>query len=125
MTSAAKKAATTKKTAAVKKVEAPAPPAEAAPETPAADLEVLPPDHVGNARALLRLAFDAKDTDDAVSLSAGAQAHATLALVEERRTANLIAVLALGPAAWADLYGAGVSEDDDIAQLVAARLGLA
>jgi len=47
-------------------------------------------------------------------------------VAEELRTANLIAVLALGPDAWRDLYAAGAGDDasETVAVAVVERLGL-
>jgi hypothetical protein len=52
--------------------------------------------------------------------------HQSPGMGEEMRTANLIAVLALGPDAWRDLYAAGADEDaaETVAQAVVSRLGL-
>jgi len=54
------------------------------------------------------------------------EAPSALSLAEEQRTANLIAVLALGEDAWANLYGAGADEDaaDLVAAAIVERLGL-
>lgn len=121
MTTAAKKAATPRKKAAAKPVD----------ETPTVEPEVETLGRIefsnpaGNARGLLTLAFDAKSTEDSDTLSAAALAHATLALAEEQRTANLIALLTLDSAAWRDLgpQGAGVDEEA-LAFTIAERLGL-
>lgn len=55
-------------------------------------------DHAAEARRLIELASIQPDTDSALAVSHAAQVHATLALADQRRIANLIALAESGRA---------------------------
>lgn len=81
-------------------------------------------DHAAEARALVNAATEADpgaDRDDIRTILNFAQVHATLALVEEQRTANLIALLtAASKATSVEALKQRVAVEDEIL----ARLGL-
>lgn len=116
-TAAAKKAAAVKP--AEKPVEADTPTPTAGRTVRVADAETDEPEARVDYLEQALLACQSRGTKS----TEFATAWATLALAEEQRTANLIAVLALGPEAWADLYGAGV-DADQVTALVVERLSI-
>jgi hypothetical protein len=95
-------------------------------------------DHVASAQALLD-ALNGQPVELAMSFSAAAQAHATLALVEQQRIANLIALASHANERWGnyageagglgtlfsypDAEGGNMQVRDDIARALGIRSG--
>ena len=71
-------------------------------------------DHVANAAKMLAVSIQAKTGQEETACLAEAQVHATLAVVEQLRVANLIAYLN------ADVLGGGAGSSGAIADVEAA-----